>query len=132
MLILLREFFLKFSSYCFYILGSFMLCFHSSNWNVIIKAVKLTEEMNLRKNSLNNINKQILQTLSFSGLSAYYLENIDFWNNIMETISCSERQMNVQSQNKHYTSKEIELKWSLVNRTKYESSIKLKYTTSNV
>ena len=87
-----------------------MLCFHSSNWNVIIKAVKLTEEMNLRKNSLNNINKQILQTLSFSGLSAYYLENIDFWNNIMETISCSERQMNVQSQNKHYTSKEIELK----------------------
>lgn len=87
-----------------------MLCFHSSNWNVIIKAVKLTEEMNLRKNSLNNINKQILQTLSFSGLSAYYLENIDFWNNIMETISCSERQINVQSQNKHYTSKEIELK----------------------
>ena len=62
-----------------------------------------------RKNSLNNINKQILQTLSFSGLSAYYLENIDFWNNIMETISCSERQINVQSQNKHYTSKEIEL-----------------------
>ena len=87
-----------------------MLCFHSSNWNVIIKAVKFTEEMNLRKNSLNNINKQILQTLSFSGLSAYYLENIDFWNNIMETISCSERQINVQSQNKHYTSKEIELK----------------------
>ena len=87
-----------------------MLCFHSSNWNVIIKAVKLTEEMNLRKNSLNNINKQILQTLSFSGLSAYYPENIDFWNNIMETICCSERQINVQSQNKHYTSKEIELK----------------------